>query len=192
MRILQKNVRRVNRGKKSEGKALVLLLHSAAQLAELRTCRSKKNVTSPISKRQALAVLENPSLVPGHLYPGVSINSYSASVVDVARESLSRKCRELVVNVWKKTTLPLVSSGINNKERAISRVSIIVSTTCLSNWKINGIAILLSIYGFHHEASRLWMSLFRRKIYLQAVIITANTRIRVRAISLVSIANKRS
>ena len=45
--------------KKEKGRSiLILLLHSAAQLAELRTCRSVENVTSPISKRQPLAKLE--------------------------------------------------------------------------------------------------------------------------------------
>lgn len=40
------------------------LLHSAAQLVELRTCRSGENVTNPISKRQPSAELENPSSLP--------------------------------------------------------------------------------------------------------------------------------
>lgn len=80
-----------NRGKswkKKERRRSTLLLHSVAQLAELRTCRSVENVTSPISKCRPSADVKNPS---SHLsFSSVSISFYFTSVGDVARVALEK------------------------------------------------------------------------------------------------------
>lgn len=76
---------------KKKRRCSTLLLHSAAQLAELRTCRSVENVTSPISKRQPSVDVENPSsLFP---FSGVSISFYFTSVGDVVARVLEKMSR---------------------------------------------------------------------------------------------------
>lgn len=89
-----------------------LLLHSAAQLTELRTCRSVENVTSPISKCRPSADLSASSS------SSVSISFYFTSIGDIARVTLE-ETSSMSKRKWTMRLIIIVITTISWKYRII-------------------------------------------------------------------------